>query len=78
MKEYEIKKYSFKVLEKEGVDGVHETIIKFIKDTENDATLSYDFVVCENNPSKNSFNKNAANTAVDIIKQSNMNVFFDH
>jgi len=78
MIDFEIRQHSFKVLEKEGEDDIHETIIKFIKDTEKDSSLAYDFVVCGYNPSKYSFNKEASNTTVDILKKSDINIFFDH
>lgn len=76
--EFEIKNHSFKVLEKEDGLDLHETVISFIKDCGNDSSLAFDFVVCGYNPSKYAFNKEAANTTVDIIKRSEINVFFDH
>ncbi len=78
MKEYEIKKFCYKVLEKEGEDNLHETIIKFMKDCQKDTLLAFDFVVCGYNPWKHSFNKDASNTTVNILKYSDVNIFFDH
>jgi nucleotide-binding universal stress UspA family protein len=78
MNEYEIRKHSFKVLEREEETDIHDTIIKFIRDSQKDTDLSYDFVVCGYNPSKYAFIKDAVNTTVDIIKRSDINVFFDH
>ena len=78
MNEFEIKKFSYKVLEKEGEDKVHETIFKLIKDCQKDTTIAFDFVVCGYNPLKYSFNKDASNTTVDILKFSDVNIFFDH
>lgn len=78
MAEFEIQKFSYKVLEKEGEDNIHETILKFLKDCQNNTDLAFDFVVCGYNPSKYSFNKDASNTTVDILKYSDVNIFFDH
>ncbi len=78
MNEYEIKNRCFKILEKEGNNTVHDTIIKFIRDTEIDDNLAYDFVVCGYNPTKYSFNKDASNTTVNILKRSDINIFLDH
>lgn len=78
MNNFQIRQHSFKVLEKEGDDDIHDTILKFIKDTGKDSSLAYDFVVCGYNPSKYSFNKEVANTTVDILKKCEINIFFDH
>lgn len=78
MNEYEIKKFSYKILEKEGDDKVHRTIVKFVLDCQKNTDLAFDFVVCGYNPLKYSLDKDASNTTVDILKYSDVNIFFDH
>jgi len=53
---------------------IHDWIANHIK---GDAHF-IDFIVLGYNPTKYNFNKEAPNTTVELIKDVNVNVFFDH
>jgi nucleotide-binding universal stress UspA family protein len=74
----EIKNFDFTVVPKEDKADVKSTIIDWIANHLKDENHWIDFIVLGYNPLKYNFNREASNTTVDILKEVNCNVFFDH
>lgn len=75
----EIKNSVFDVIPREDHSVEIKTVItNWINEHLRDETNYIDFIVLGYNPLKYAINKDAANTTVDIIKEVNCNVFFDH
>jgi nucleotide-binding universal stress UspA family protein len=74
----EIKNYEFTTVPNEDDLDYKTLITKWIAKHLAMENHWIDFVVLGYDPSKYSFNKTAENTTVDILKEVNCNVFFDH
>jgi nucleotide-binding universal stress UspA family protein len=79
MTKYEIKNFDFTVVPREdNSTPIKNVITAWIEEHLKDETHFIDFAVLGYNPIKYNFNKEVANTTVDIIKSLNVNIFFDH
>lgn len=75
----EIKNSVFTVIPREDSSvEIKAVITSWIEQHLKEENHFIDFIVLGYNPSKYNFNKEASNTTVDIIKEVNCNVFFDH
>jgi hypothetical protein len=79
MVKFEIKNYLFSLIPREdkSVD-LHHLIENWITEHLRNENHYLDFVVLGYNPIKYNFNKDTANTTVDLLKNINCNVYFDH
>lgn len=77
-KKNNITKTEFSSVEKEEKDSIKTVIHNWIVDHLKDDAHFIDFLVLGYNPTKYNFNKEAPNTTVEVIKDINVNVFFDH
>ena len=79
MKAFDIKNSDFSIIhKKEKTENIHDLISKWINKNLSDENHWIDFVVLGYNPSKYSFDKNAGNTTVDLLKKTAINIYFDH
>lgn len=79
MKNYEVRNFDFSVIHREdSKDNIHQLIIKWIRNHLNEETHWIDFIVLGYNPQKYIFDKAVDNTTVDVLKQTGLNVYFDH
>jgi nucleotide-binding universal stress UspA family protein len=79
MKKFDIKKSDFTIIHKQDKsENIHDLIIGWINEHLSNENHWIDFVVLGYNPTKYSFDKNADNTTVDILKRTAINVYFDH
>jgi len=74
----EIRNTEFSVIPKSDDHDVKTSITKWIEKHLENENHWIDFIVLGYNPSKYAFNKDASNTTVDILREVNCNVFFDH
>jgi hypothetical protein len=79
IKKFEIKNSDFTIIhQQDKTQNLHDLIIKWINEHLSNENHWIDFIVLGYNPQKYAFDKNAANTTVDIIKKTSLNVYFDH
>ena len=78
IKKNEIAKSEFSLVEFEEGKTIKKTIHDWVDEHLKNENHFIDFIVLGYNPQKYNFNKDADNTTVDIIKDINTNIFFDH
>ena len=78
MVEFEIVNFDFTVIELDEKAGIHGSLKNWVAEHLENENHYIDFMVMGYNPTKYNFDKDAANTTVDMIKFTPCNVFFDH
>lgn len=74
----DIKNYEFSSVVQEEDTDIKSTIMRWIEVHLQQENHYVDFVVLGYNPSKYTFQKDVANTTVDMLKEVNSNIYFDH
>jgi len=77
-KKNEIKNSDFTVVPLKENESIKTSIHDWVKEHLLNENHFIDFIVLGYNPLKYGFNKDASNTTVEMLKDVNVNVFFDH
>lgn len=77
-KKNEITNFEFSVVDQQEKVSIKDSIHDWVKEHLKNENHFIDFIVLGYNPQKYGFNKEASNTTVEMLKDLNVNVFFDH